>query len=410
MQLFLQEVWKAVQNVLRRPRRTIGGLVAIAVGIAVMLIAGGFIEWMFYGMREWTIHSRLGHIQVMRPDFLERGTSDPFSFLLPVQAPQLETVKDAPHVRAVGERLSFTGLISREDSTASFVGEGVEPEKEELLSQNLVVNRGQNLSAAAPDEIIVGQGLADNLGLSPGDRIVLMTNVTATGSLNAIEVTVRGLFSTVSKEYDDIAIRVPIAAARSLLRTTGSHVWVVLLDDTDRTDDMLTYFNERLDASQFQIVGWTRQADLYMKTVALFSKQVWVLKLIITLLVILSIANTMTMSVTERTREIGTSMALGHTRRRVLRGFVLESFLLGALGACIGLVIGLALATLLSWIGIPMPPPPGMARGYVAQISITGSLARDAMLLALGSATLGGLFPAWKASRMEIVDALRHAA
>lgn len=410
MRFLVHDFSNALRNVLRRPRRTAGGLVAVTVGMVAILIAGGFIEWMFYGMREWTIHSRLGHIQVMRPGFLERGTSDPFGFLLPADDPQLEALKNALHVRTVGERLSFTGLISWEDSTVSFIGEGVDPEKEELLSQNLLISRGRNLSTEASDEIIVGHGLAENLGLSPGDRIVLMTNTTSTGSLNAVEVTVSGLFSTVSKEYDDIAIRVPIAVARTLLRTAGSHLWVVLLDDTDRTAEMLAYLRGNVDPSEFQAVGWKSQADLYVKTVTLFSKQIWVLKLIITMLVVLSIANTMTMSVAERTREIGTSMALGYTRKRVLGSFILESALLGAFGAAVGLAVGLAFASLLSSIGIPMPPPPGMARGYIAEISITGSLARDAVLLALGSAVIGGLFPAWKASRMQIVDALRHAA
>ena len=73
-----------------------------------------------------------------------------------------------------------------------------------------------------------------------------------------------------------------------------------------------------------------------------------------------------------------------------------------------GLMLGLALATTISAIGIPMPPPPGMARGFTGEILLTWPLALDALLLAFGTALLAGIYPAWKASRMDIVDALRH--
>jgi putative ABC transport system permease protein len=72
------------------------------------------------------------------------------------------------------------------------------------------------------------------------------------------------------------------------------------------------------------------------------------------------------------------------------------------------LVLGYLLAALISKIGIPMPPPPGMARGYVGQIVVTGSLVRDALVIAIATALVASLYPAWKASRMVIAEALRH--
>jgi putative ABC transport system permease protein len=74
----------------------------------------------------------------------------------------------------------------------------------------------------------------------------------------------------------------------------------------------------------------------------------------------------------------------------------------------IGLLLGFVLASMISAVGIPMPPPPGMARGFTAEILVTGQLALDALVLALSTTLLASLYPAWKASRMDIVDALRH--
>jgi putative ABC transport system permease protein len=149
-------------------------------------------------------------------------------------------------------------------------------------------------------------------------------------------------------------------------------------------------------------------ADMYNKTVTLFARQVEVLKLIVAVIIVLSISNAMAMSVVERTGEIGTAMALGVGRHGILRMFVLEGLILGLIGGLLGLTLGTALAWLISAVGIPMPPPPGMARGYTAQIAVSAALAGEALLLAVVTALVASVYPAWKASRLPIVDALRH--
>jgi putative ABC transport system permease protein len=110
----------------------------------------------------------------------------------------------------------------------------------------------------------------------------------------------------------------------------------------------------------------------------------------------------------ERTIEIGTSMALGVRRRRILRLFLLEGTLLGAIGGLVGVTVGYVAASLISYVGIPMPPAPGMSKGFVAAIIITPTIVRDALLLALVTTLLASLYPSWRASRLIIVDALRH--
>jgi putative ABC transport system permease protein len=149
-------------------------------------------------------------------------------------------------------------------------------------------------------------------------------------------------------------------------------------------------------------------ADFYNKTVELLSRQIGVVKIIIAVIIILSISNTMTMSVMERTIEIGTSMALGVTRSRVLRLFLFEGGLLGVIGGCTGTLLGYLLAQFISFVGIPMPPAPGMSRGFTAAIMITPTIMWEAMLLALSTTLIASIYPSWRASRMVIVDALRH--
>ena len=266
---------------------------------------------------------------------------------------------------------------------------------------------GVPIDATDATGIIVGQGLASNLGLGVGDRVVLLVN-TERGGINAAEMEVKGLFATVSKAYDDVALRMHIGGAQRLVRVNGAHSWVVYLDQTSRTAEAVRDFRRALDGSKYEIVPWWELSDFYNKSAALFAKQVGFTKTIIGLLIVLLISNTLMMSILARTGEIGTSMALGVTRRQVLRRFLAEGLVLALIGTLIGCAAGVALAELISAIGIPVPPPPGMGRGYTGRILVTVEMAIGAAFLAIGTTLAASAYPAWKASRMVIVDALRH--
>lgn len=400
----------AARNVLRQRRRSAIGLSAIASGVVALLLASGFFEWNYDTMREGTIRARIGHIIVSRPGYLEAGAADPFRYLIPEKNDTRDLIEVFPQVETVAPRLSFNGLISVGESTVSFMADGVDPERERKLSGTLKMLEGADLSAADAKEVIVGQGLAQNLGVKTGDTVVLVAN-TQSGGVNALEVKVAGIFSTITKAYDDFALRLPLKTSQALLRTDGVHAWLVLLDKTSQTDRTIKRIREKVPQQELQLTPWyqTAAADFYNKTVSLFSKQVLVVKLMIAFIIILSISNTMMTNVRDRTGEIGTCMALGDTRRTVLRRFLVEGTVMGVVGGTIGVILGIALARFISHVGIPMPPPPGMASSYVAGILVTPWLVVDAMLLSVITAFLAGVFPAWKASRLSIVDALRHA-
>ncbi len=408
MKFWLLDLWLAVRSVLRQGRRTLIAVGAVSFGVIAMILASGFIEWLMDGMRESTIESQLGHIQVVRPGFVERGTSDPFGFVMEGEDAALATVKASSHVKIVAPRLGFNGLASKGENTLTFTGQGVSPEAEKVLSKSIRISRGRNLSAEDASEIIMGRGLAANLDISIGDVVVLMTT-TAAGNINAVEAPVVGIFTSVSKEYDDSALRVPLLLAQQLVKVSGAQQWLVLLDDTDLTDAKLAELGATLSKDKLALIPWYDLADFYNKTRELFSSQLDVVKLIILMIIVLSISNTLSMSVLERVSEIGTSMALGLTRGRIRRIFLLEGVMLGVVGGAIGVLVGCTLALVLSRVGIPLPPPPGMEEGFDGQILLTVPIVAQAFAIAVISALVSSLYPAWKASRMNIVDALRQS-
>jgi len=408
MKFCLLDLWLAMRSVLRQGRRTMIAIGAVSFGVVAMILAAGFIEWLMEGMRESTIKSQLGHIQIVRPGYVERGTSDPFGFMIEGEDAIRAQVESSPGVKVVAPRLSFNGLASKGENTFAFLGQGVSARAEAVLSSSVTITRGRNLSQDGVNEMILGRGLAVNLEANVGDTIVLLTT-TASGNINAIEAPVVGLFNSVSKEYDDSALRMPIALAQQLVKVDGAQQWLVLLDKTDTTDAKITELRKQLPGSSLELVPWYQLADFYNKTKDLFASQVNVVRLIILLIIVLSISNTLSMSVMERVSEIGTCMALGLTRQRILRIFVSEGLMLGVVGGGLGVVVGCLLAVGISAVGIPLPPPPGMEQGFDGEIRLTFGIVAQAMGVAVISSFVSSLYPAWRASRMNIVDALRQS-
>lgn len=400
----------ALRNLTRNRRRSLTALFIVVVGVISMVLAEGFIQWIFWAMREGTIQFQSGHVQVVRPDYFRKGVANPLAYLLPESnASVLKALEATPGVKLVAPRLKVTGLISHGETTVAFLGDGVVPDKEAELSKGLTIVQGNNLTGPAASEVILGRGLAQNLGVGPGDTVALLATSSG-GGINAIEAKVAGVFTSTNQAYDNSALRLPMAQAQSLLRVQGAHEWLVLLRETEQTDRFLAQFRARFPEkdSRLEFVPWYAHADFYNKTVALFSQQINVLRLIIGLIIVLSISNMLIMNVMERTGEVGTLLAIGFKRRKILQMFATEGFVLGLVGGLVGIAAGHVLAQIISSIGIPMPPPPGMEKGYTGEIRITAGLLISAFLIAFATTLLAGLYPAWKASRQQIVNALRH--
>lgn len=399
----------AARNLIRNRRRALIALLTVAAGVISMVLADGFAQWIFWAMREGTIQSQLGHIQVVRPGYLKAGAADPFAFILPDSLSQRGAIEKMPGVKLVAPRLTVNGLISHGETTVSFLADGVDPAKEAELSKAFRIVDGKDLSGSKAKEVILGRGLARNLGVKPGDTVALLASPSS-GGVNAIEAVVAGIFITGSQAYDDSALRLPLGLGQSLLRVNGAHTWLVLLEETERTDHYLDLFRKTYptQTNTLEFVPWYERADFYNKTVTLFSKQMLVLKLIIGCIIILSISNMLIMNVLERTGEIGTLLAIGFKRIKIMQLFAIEGLLLALAGGGLGLLVGYGLAELISYVGIPMPPPPGMEEGYRGEIRATWTVLATAFGIAFTTTLLAGIYPSWKASKMQIINALRH--
>lgn len=407
MRQLISDLVIAWRNLTRNRQRSAVSIMTVASGIVAFSLASGFIAWIFVDMRDSTVRSQLGHVQIVRPDYFEKGVADPYRFLLGDGREQFSRLAGLEGVVSVTPRLAFSGLASLGDATVSFIGEGVSPAGEKPISARINIDAGRDLQSDNEAAVILGEGLAESLGAKVGDRIVLLVT-TDQGGAGAVEVEVAGVFNTTSKEFDDHALRLPIQRTRTLMKVQGATAWVMLLDSHQRTSWVIEQLKSFLPGNDYQLVPWSDLADFYNKTVTLFTSQIQVVKLIIGLIIVLSISNTQTMSVLERTTEIGTVLALGQKRGVVMRLFILEGVLIGLLGGVIGISIGWLAAQGISAVGIPMPPAPGMAHGFTGAVLFTREIAVESVVLAVTTTLLASILPAFRASRLNIVDALRY--
>ena len=416
----------ALRNVFRHRGRSLVTLAAIALGCTSILFVNGFFEDLIQKMRDGYIYALTGHLQVYRRGFYERGSSRPFDYLIERPDSVQKLIAAIPHVKFAAARLAFPALISDGENSSGVLAQGVEPSRELTMKTSgsegrlrsrrspesigaSIILEGEALRPGDSSGVILGQGLAAGLAAKVGDTLVLLTH-TVSGSTNAVDLTVRGIFQTSAKEFDDRALRLPIEAARSLLSTEDAQSIIVVLDDMGQTvhvaDELRRVFaREHLD---LEVKEWGELTDAYAKTRSLLLRFFDVVRMIVAVVVILSVVNTMNMAVMERTTEIGTIMALGTRPGRVTALFLLEGMILGVLGGTGGIMLGMAVVRLVASVGIEMPPPPGTTIRWLSEPQIVPSAIPQVFLLAVLVSSFASMWPAAKAGRLEITEALRN--
>jgi putative ABC transport system permease protein len=396
----------ALRNIFRQRARSAVTLAAIVFGVSGLIVSGGFVKDIFIQLGEAIIHSQTGHAQVFKHDFMERGTRQPERFLIAEPEPIAGAIAALPMVEEVSARMSFSGLLNNGRRDLAIFGEGVEPEKEARIGSYMRYLQGRPLTDDDLFGIVVGEGVAQSLGLTAGDQATLVVS-TAEGALNTLDVEVLGIFESFSREYDARAVRITLAASQKIMATPGANTLVISLHETSDTDAATVAVAAMLPAG-LEVRNWTQLSDFYEKTLMLYERQFGILQFIILVMVLLSVANTVNMSAFERQGEFGTLQALGNRRRDIFKLVVIENTLLGLLGAIVGVLVGTALALAISAVGIPMPPPPNTNSGYTALIRLDAGVTASAFVIGLVATTLASLFPARKVSRTPIVDALRQ--
>jgi putative ABC transport system permease protein len=270
---------------------------------------------------------------------------------------------------------------------------------------------GHDLDSKSGGEIeaLIGAGLAKSMNVKVGDGLTLLA-MTSDGALNGVDVEIVGIVDSGVAEMDARSLRITLPAAQRLLQSDRVTNLVVGLDKTENTDQVAAELAPRLRGLPQQLVlkKWIELATYYKQVRSLFSTIFVFLGVIVFFMVLMSSVNTLLMTMFERTREIGTMLAMGTPRAWIVALFMAEATLIGILGALVGVLAGNLLGVILNHANLHLPPPPGFTVPMSFQVLHVPSLMIGSSLLVIVSLALASILPAIRASRLQIAEALAH--
>jgi putative ABC transport system permease protein len=413
----LKVVRLAVRNLTRYGRRTAltGALIVIGV-VAVLLfvaVTGSFKTLMVGQITD----SYLGYLQVHRRGYVASIDTLPLNLnMAPGMAEKVDgALKSMPEVQAASPRVKFAAMFSNFVETTSIRVNGVDPDRE-AATEPLLAGRVRNAIREGPllerGEILVPTLLATGLKVKPGDTVVLVAT-NHEGSVNGKTLVVRGtLESATGPGGRDGYIH--IDDARELLRMATPQVseFAVRVGDLAQVDGVIA----RLEAafadlrnpqgrSALEVHSW-QQLSPFANIAKMIDLMTLFIKIVLIAIVLVSVMNVMVMAVYERVREIGTIAAIGTPPRRILALFLSEGLVLALGATVVGVLISIAAVYALNQADITYSFGQQSAILLVARLRAVDVVTVAAMVIGIG--VLATLQPAWKASRMDPIQALRH--
>ncbi|MGI9133220.1 MAG: FtsX-like permease family protein [Rhodoferax sp.] len=396
----------AVQNTLRNRRRSLVTVAIAALGTAGILLAGGFALSTYQGLSEMAARNT-GHLVIANAAHFEKDEDTPLQYGLDNAAEIRARLLADPAVRQVLPRVEFSGLISNGDKSTVMMATGIDPDAEfAVKGPFLSISEGSVLSSdSSAAEVMLGEALARSLKAQPGSSLTLLASTTD-GALNALDVQVKGVFSTGVPDLDRRLVYTNLASAHKLLNTTRISSLGVFLARMDLTDAA----RQRLAAAlpDLKVQTWLDLAFFYQAVRALYNRIFGAMGLVIGVIVVFVVTNAMSMAIIERTREIGTLRAMGTLPGQLQRTLALEGMLLGGVGAATGALLALGVSVLLLLVPMEMPAPPGQTRGYPLLISFDAWMYLATIAAVIGLTVLASAWVARKTVHMPVVDALAH--
>ena len=407
----------AMRNLFRYKRRTFLTMALIVSGMIFVLVfvavTGSFKNMMIGQITD----SFVGHMQIHKKGYLASIDSLPLQLNLPAkQAKNIgKILEQSEEIEAFSERIKFGGGFSNFQQTTNIRVNGVDPAREfatcPLLLSRILEGK-QDASSLERGNILVPALLAKGLKIKVGETVVVVAT-NQEGSVNGKTFVVGGILESATGPGGRDGY-VHIEDARELLRISDHEVseFVIRVKDFERLDAIHAELGTQLSDTRnkegkpiFEIHTWERLSPFY-NIANMIDVMTFFVKLMLISVVLISIMNVMIMAVFERIREIGTIAAIGTMPGKILSLFVAEGLLLGLLGAILGSIAGVGIVVILNlWkitFGFGRQQEVVLAPVVDPQELITVSL------LVVVVAVIASLQPAWKASRMEPIDALRH--
>jgi ABC-type lipoprotein release transport system permease subunit len=405
-------LWRlALRNIWRNKRRTALTVSAMVVSSSLLILSLGIFSGMLSDMLASATEQYYGHLVVSVTgyqddrDFFDNFSPDP---------ELLEGIASNPGVRGISPRLRTFGLVSHGQRSDPAEILGVEPASERQVTrlQEKIV-AGSYLAGDPEKGALLGRGLAERLGVNPGDELVFVTQA-ADGSIGNDLFTVQGIFSTGDSRHDNGLVLVGLLALQQLtVLPDRVHELAASLEDPMTAGATAAQLNARLPAG-LEATDWGQLLPEMQEAITASDVSRLIIVTILYFATGLGILNTFFMSVMERTREFGILMALGMRPWRVRAMVLLETLAMGGVSLSLGISLGLVLSLYMATVGIDLSAtitPITYAGGTIApRLRVVMEPANFIIpsLLLLAVCLLAGFLPANRAAGLDPVAAIRE--
>jgi putative ABC transport system permease protein len=406
----------ALRNALRNRRRSLLTVAMIALGVALLTVAMAWIDGVLGGALD-TAARNFGPVRIAHADYARREQVMPLEANLPEVDPLVGTVAAAPGVRAAYARITLPVTVAAGGDLGerfALVQGAPRPYFSDALDLDGHLVQGSWF--AGDDDALVGQALAEQLGVKPGGELVLLGQ-TQDGSLAPMKVRVAGVVA-LGNPQQERQVYVDLGRAQWMADLPGGATEILAFGE-DRTvarglaATLRARLGEAADATHpaLSIRAWDERPP-FDSLLAFASAIHTVSGGVIVFITALGVFNTMLMSILERTAEVGVLRALGMRRREVVALFLLEALLMAAVGGVLGAALGGAGGLYLQEVGVNLGEGVHRASGVVpiatvVYARVSAKVLASAVLRGLVMAVVGGVLPAWRASHIAPVEAMR---
>lgn len=406
----------AARNLFRYKRRTLLTSVLITLGVVAVLlfisVSGSFKAMMIGQITD----SMLGHIQIHKKGYLASIDSLPLNRNLTGKQIDrvIQVLEQEDAVAAYSMRIKLGAMFSNFAETTNIrlnaVTPGDEMKAAPLLTKRIIEGDAEGL--LEPGEILIPELIARGMKVKVGDGIVLVAN-NKDGSVNGQTFMVRGILEGISGPGGRDGM-IHIKDARSLLRIEGAEVSeiAIRLKNIDQLPMVYASLQQKLGDMKnqkgqpvFEVHTWEKISPFF-NIAKMIDLMTFFIKIMLVAIVLVSIMNVMIMAVYERINEIGTISAIGTLPNKILGLFVVEGFLMGVLGTALGTVISLIAIAVMNVNQISFDF--GRQQGLLLAPTIGTADVVLVAFIVIAIAVLASLQPAWKASKMDPITALKH--
>ena len=394
----------AIRNLERNRRRTFLSVLAVSIGLALLLLIAAILNGEMGGALQNSIQIQSGDLQIRAASYDENKVSLDWKDLVANPQQVIDQLKTIPQVTVATPRLFATGILTLGDNSRGVQVIGIDPASpaNQIFREGLL--SGTFLTTDDREGILIGEPLANKLGVKVGDQISLLVN-TSNGDVSTQLFSVRGIYTTNTSSYDEGTVFMPLVKAQTITGAQDHASTIfVMLQNRDQADAVAA----ALKSPDYQILTWRTMNDLIVQTEDFANAFLVFVYLIVLGITATVVTNTLIMAVFDRTREIGVLSAIGMKGRRITTQFLTEGGLIAIGGVIGGLILGAIAVAYFSKFGIS-----------VASAKVTGILMRDTIYanltlsdtIALTIVTfvvtiIASIYPAVLAAQMEPVEAL----